>query len=350
MRSTSFKHITRHDRDKIEALYNAGHAVMEIVKALGFSRTTIYRELSYGKYCHRNTDWTETIKYSADKAQRRADYYNTAKGAPLKLGNRFDWIDLVERLIIKEKMSPEVALGHIKTNNLSDFHVSIRTLYSYIDSGIFMNITNKDLLFKGNRKRKYRKVKQAKRLCRGKSIEDRSTEIEERSTFGHWEMDTVVGKRRKGEVLLVLTERKTRYEIVIKMPDKSAASTVRALNKLERDFGSAFSKVFKTITCDNGCEFADFEHIEKSCRRKGCRTLLFYCHPYSSYERGSNEKQNQMIRRIVKKGTPIENYTKMQIREVMQWINNYPRPMFGFKTSQQLFENELSKMGIKKFF
>ena len=345
-----FRHLTRRDRDKIEALYNTGHSVQEIAEILGFHRSSLYREISFGKYNHRNSDWTETVKYSADKAQRHADYCNTAKGAPLKLGNRYDWIELVEDLIVKEKMSPEVALGHINRFHLSNFRVCTRTLYNYIDIGMFLNVSNKDLTFKGKRKRKYRKTRTAKRLLKGKSIEERPAEIAERSTFGHWEMDTVVGKRKKGEVLLVLTERMTRYEIVVKMLDKSAASTVKAINKLEKDFGSAFSKVFKTITCDNGKEFADYEQIEKSCRHKDGRTLVYFCHPYSSFERGSNEKQNQMLRRFVKKGTPIENYTKTQIRQVMNWLNNYPRPMFEFFTSQEYFESELSKINCLKNF
>ena len=346
-----FRHMTRRDRDKIEALYNAGHPVKEIATSLGFHLSSLYREIAFGKYNHRNSDWTETVKYSADKAQRRADYCNTAKGAPIKLGNRYDYVKLVEGLIVNKKMSPEVALGHIERHHLSDFKICIRTLYNYIDSGIFVNVSNQDLTFKGKRKRKYRKIKTAKSLQKGKSIEERPTEIVGRSTFGHWEMDTVIGKRKKGEVLLVLTERMTRYEIIVKMPDKTAASTIYALNKLECDFGSAFSKVFKTLTCDNGKEFSDYKQIEKSCRRKFGRTLVYFCHPYSSFERGSNEKQNQMLRRFIKKGTLIENYTKKQIREVMNWLNNYPRPMFNFYTSQEFFENELSKINcIKNFY
>ena len=109
------------------------------------------------------------------------------------------------------------------------------------------------------------------------SIEDRPKEINERNTFGHWEMDTVIGKAKgSGPVLLVLTERLTRYEIIMKMKHKTAAEVIRCLNRLERKYGSRFKRVFKSITVDNGSEFMDTEGIEKSCRSKGSRTKVFY--------------------------------------------------------------------------
>lgn len=110
-------------------------------------------------------------------------------------------------------------------------------------------------------------------------------------------MDTVVGLRGKSKKsLLVLTERKTRKEIIMELKRNTAAEVVKSLNKLERKWGKMFYKVFKTITVDNGSEFADFEGMEKAARRKGSRVKLYYCHPYSSCERGSNENQNRMIR------------------------------------------------------
>ncbi|HBN38161.1 MAG TPA: IS30 family transposase, partial [Ruminococcaceae bacterium] len=157
--------------------------------------------------------------------------------------------------------------------------------------------------------------------------------------FGHWEMDCVVGKKEKGKTFLVLTERYTRYEIIRIMKDHTAASVVKALDNIERTYGAKmFSKVFQTITIDNGSEFADYIGMERSCRNKGNRTKVYYCHPYSSYERGSNENQNKMIRRHYPKGISFDKVTPAATRKLEKWINNYPRGIFNYYSSADLYE------------
>jgi len=96
--------------------------------------------------------------------------------------------------------------------------------------------------------------------------------------------------------------------------------------------------VFQSITVDNGSEFADCDSMEKSCLNDGKRTKLFYCHPYSSWERGSNENQNKLIRRWIPKGTPIENFTDEEIARIEAWINDYPRKIFKGRAAADLFE------------
>lgn len=187
----------------------------------------------------------------------------------------------------------------------------------------------------GHDPNKVRKV--AARKAAGTSIEERPAEIDSRDEVGHWEMDCVVGKRGTKKTLLVLTERKTRKEIIIPMKDQTTGSVVAALDRLERKYGSLFSKVFQTITVDNGSEFADAAGIEKSCRRNGNRTKVYYCHPYSSYERGSNECLNKMIRRWFPKGTDFRKITKAAIQAVEDWMNNYPREILGFRTADAVF-------------
>ena len=158
-------------------------------------------------------------------------------------------------------------------------------------------------------------------------------------------MDTVIGKQGTKKVLLVLTERKTREEMIRLMNDKSAASVVRTLNGIERKMGAEkFAQIFKSITVDNGGEFADYEGIENSVRRKGNRTTLFYCHPYSSYERGSNENQNRMVRRHYPKGFDFTNVTAADIRRLEDWINNYPREMFDFYSSAELYKAHIDSI------
>lgn len=127
----------------------------------------------------------------------------------------------------------------------------------------------------GVRYTKVKKNKKAARASAGKSIEKRDPEIDTREEVGHWEMDCVEGKKKTKETLLVLSERKARKEIMIKMKDQTAGSVVAALDRLERRYGTLFYKIFQTITVDNGSEFADVEGLERSCRRKGKRTTVF---------------------------------------------------------------------------
>ena len=340
-----YKTFNKSLRDKLEALYNAGISVVKIAEQLGYSFQGVYRELKQGYYMHRNHDWTETRKYSADKAQRRADLNATAKGAPIKLGKDHKFAEFVENMILSG-YSPEATLDFIKQNNLEfETKVCRATLYSSIDKGIFLRISNKDLLRKGKMKKKVKKVKTAKKLPRENSIEKRPKEVLERTTFGHWEFDSVIGKRKKGFTLLSLTERKTRFEIILKSPDKTAASTVLMLNRLERKIGAKnFKKIFKTITCDNGVEFANTLGLEYSPITGKKRTTVYYCHPYCSSERGSNENANGFIRRFVPKGTLISDYSNERIREIQDFINEYPRGIFNGENARTRFNAELKQL------
>lgn len=207
------------------------------------------------------------------------------------------------------------------------------------------NLTNKKLPVKGKRKRPYHKVKkQQARASRGESIENRPEEINSREELGHWEMDCVEGKKKTKKTLLVLTERKSRAEIVILMKDQTAKSVVKALDRLERKFGKLFYKMFKSITVDNGSEFADCEGMERAKYRKGKRTRVYYCHPYSSYERGSNENQNRMIRRKYPKGTDFTNVKQADIERLNEWINDYPRRILGYATAAEVFQMCLAEL------
>ena len=105
--------------------------------------------------------------------------------------------------------------------------------------------------------------------------------------------------------------------------------------------GKLFYKLFKSITVDNGCEFQDFEGIEAAHRRKGKRTIVFFCHPYSAFERGSNENMNRLIRRFFPKGTSFDTVKPEEVRAAERWVNNYPRKLLGWKSAAMLFEKEL---------
>lgn len=189
------------------------------------------------------------------------------------------------------------------------------------------------------KKRKKKEViKRLPRVKEAPSISERPKEILARKDFGHWEMDTVYsGKGCSAACLLVLTERKTLHELIYKMPDRTAASTIKILDRIERKLGRRnFRKIFKTITCDNGVEFLDYYSTVKH-----NRTELYYCHPYCSSERGSNENQNKLIRRWIPKGDDIGLYNKNDIAAIQEWINTLPRKKFDGQSS-----SDLSKMYI----
>ena len=216
--------------------------------------------------------------------------------------------------------------------------ICVGTFYNYITKGVFLCLMNEDLPEKPKRKRPYHTVKTVKRAPKGESIEKRPAEVDVREDVGHWEMDTVYSKKKSSKkTLLVLTERKSRLPIMELMPDRTAESVVAALDRIERRFGSRlFRKLFRTITVDNGGEFADVERLERSVLTKGKRTKVYYCHPYSSYERGSNENENKIIRRHFPKGTDGK-VTAVDVKRAEGWIANYPRKILGWKTSEMIF-------------
>lgn len=327
------------DRIKIEALYKANISKKAIAVQLGVHVSTVYRELKRGEYkrLHGKT-WLYYTTYSADIAEKDYKYKQTSKGAPLKIANDHNLAKYIETMIVEHKQSPDAVLGRIRAQGLTfDTSICTRTLYRYINMGLFMRLTNRHLLMRGERKRAYAKVRPIRCKNAGcRSIEDRPKIGRE---YGHWEMDTVLGKRAEKSCLLVLTERHTRYEIICKLKAKTQYEVKEAVDRLERYYGKRFPQVFKTITCDNGVEFLNASLLEQSCLHKGMRTIMYYCHPYSAYERGSNENQNKFIRRFIPKGKDISKYSTKQILEIQTFINNYPRKILGYKSSSELFQS-----------
>ena len=160
-----FKHLSKSDRIRIETLNNDGKTPKEIAEVVGVHISTIYRELQRGQYTHRNSDWTEETRYSSDLSEMKYRANLAAKGADLKIGNDRRLAEYIETKIADEKYSPEAVLGEIKAQGLR-FNIEIKsknTIYSYIEKGIFLRLTNKDLPVKGDKKRSYHKVQTQKR-------------------------------------------------------------------------------------------------------------------------------------------------------------------------------------------
>ena len=334
------KYLTEKERYKIEALKKAGLSNVDIAKQIGKSDRTIRREIKRGTIILRNSDWTEEKRYCADVAQRKYLENSLNKGPSLKIGNDHKLAEYIEDKIINEKYSPDAVIGRIKKEGLK-FKTSIctKTLYNYIDKGIFLKLSNKDLLVKKNGvKRVYNKIRKvALNNVKGRSIEERPKAMDSRETVGHWEMDCVVSGHGSKSVLLVLTERCSRHALIFKMTGKTQEEVGKALDKLERKYRNSFKKMFMSITMDNGCEFVNQELIEQSVITKKKRTTAYYAHPYSSWERGSNENTNKIIRRFIPKGANISNYTHKEIKRIEEWINNYPRRILDYKTASEVY-------------
>ena len=337
----AFKQLSYAERIKIEALYSAKHKPQDIAKQLHRSSSTIYRELARGRYERLDTNLIYHTAYSADIAQKDRDFKASAKGPGVKLGKDFAFVEYIEGKILHDRYSPAAALAALAYERPDiPTRVCVKTLYNYIGDGLFLHVTNKDLWRHGEHKQKYDKVVRVNtKHPLDASIDDRPAPINERREEGHWEMDTVYGKAENGEALLVLTERVQLKQIIEKIRGRTQHEVLKALDRIERRYGAAFYTMFKSITVDNGSEFLDCEGMEKSRRRKGKRTKVYYCHPYSSWERGSNENANTIIRRFIPKGAKIEDFSQKQIRYIENWMNNYPRKVLGYKTPDMLFND-----------
>lgn len=194
----SFKHLSERERYQIEILLKDKKKPKEIATIMGRNRRTIEREILRGSVSLLNSDFTYSERYCADVGQRKYEEASSNKGAGLKIGHDHKLAKHIEKKIIKEKYSPDAVIGEIQAKNLQfETFICTKTLYNYIDKGIFANISNKDLPVKCDKKKRgYQQVRIAHKNLKGTSIEERPEHIENREEYGHWEMDCVVGKKR----------------------------------------------------------------------------------------------------------------------------------------------------------
>lgn len=324
----SYTRLTWIDRTVIEKLYNSGASERVIASRLGRSPSCIHYELKRGLYDHLDGSTYLTVKrYSATIAQDDADYQATSKGGPLKLGNNYSYAREISTRV-KQGESPDSIVGSKRLHG--EWTVSTNTLYRYIDKHYIPDLSNKDLIVKSQKKHHKSHVHRAKRAPKGPSIENRPAAISERLLPGDWEQDTVIGKSSgRGEALLVLTERVTRAQIIEKLIDKTMSEVTRHLTSIVSRYPKG---TFRTITVDNGSENQDYEGMKKLVGE------IYYCHPYSSWERGSNENQNRLIRRFFPKHESMQNKTQADADKAAAFINNMPRKILGYHTSQELFD------------
>ena len=334
------KYLTERERYQIEVLLKQKTPVQEIAKLLNKARSTIYREIKNGTVELLNHDLTTYKVYLADAGQRIQDERSHNKGKDLKIGNDLELVQFIEKMVLEQKYSPVAILAYIKKNNLQfKTNLCYKTIYNYVHSGIFLNITSNSLPMPRKKLEKKREKRQSRNHIHT-SIEERPKDIYDRLTYGHWELDTVESGKGDKTCLFVFTERMTREELIYKADGKNQTCLIKILNQLERKLTApVFRETFKTITCDNGCEFLDTESMEKSIYNKVMkRTKVYYCHPYNACERGSNENANKLIRRWIPKGSHISEFTDQYIKELQDWMNNYPRKIFNYLSSKEYKE------------
>ena len=131
----------------------------------------------------------------------------------------------------------------------------------------------------------------------------------------------------------------SREFLIIRIPDKTSASVMQTFQMLQKQYSEHWNDIFKTITTDNGSEFADLANLEEV-----SKTLVYYAHPYTSCDKGTVERHNGLIRRFIPKGDCINNYSLQQIIDIETWCNSLPRKILAYHTPDEIFERELDKI------
>ena len=350
-----YRHLTKNDRIKIESLINQkdknGKRLFNntyIANYLGVHKSTISKELKNRKKekMYIRTGKTKTMPYTAQYAQENADFKRGLSKGEYKLRRNKKLAKFIEDKIKIDKWAPDAIVGYMKTHNyfeLDGFEsITTPTIYNAIRYGI-INVKLED-----TRRMKYKaeyEYHNKSDLPKSKaeySINNRPEEIDKRLYFGHFELDTVIGTSKGNhECLMTLTERKTRFEIIFKLKGKTAEEVVNKFNKMKEFMKINYDKIFKSITTDNGTEFSDFLNIIKD-----TKTKIYFCHPYCSGEKGTNEKHNSIIRYFIPKGTLIEKYSCKDINKIAEWMNNYPRKILNYKTPLEALQEEFNDKSI----
>lgn len=335
----TFIHLSPYERGEIFALLREGQSQHDIAKILGRSVSSISREIKKGTTTQRKSNLTTYTAYFPETGQAVYEKSRSHCGAKSKIAQVEDFLKLAEDKILKDKWSPDAVVGSCKRDPKWQGApmVCTKTLYNYIDQGL-LKVRNMDLPLKIRLKPKAARLHKNKRIL-GKSIDQRPQEVENREDFGHWEIDTVIGKKSKDSALLTMTERKTRDELVFKIPEKSSSEVNQALSNLKLLYGERLNKVIRSITADNGSEFSDLSSVAQD-----WNIDVYYAHPYSSWERGTNERHNGLLRRFIPKGKAINDLSSGTIERIKSWVNELPRKVLGYKTPEQCFLEELQKI------
>jgi IS30 family transposase len=328
MKETSYKRLTTEERTKIEAYLALHKSKAEIARLLNRPRCTVTREIN--KWVRKPTD-----RYRATLADWYAKDDNRIKHSESKMKSNSLLRFYVFRHLI-DKWSPEQISQRLKIDYplREDLRISYESIYKYIyyqTHGRLKKRLIKLLPYtKPNRKRTSFRKSYRGHIKDPLRIDKRPKEIHLRKSLGHWEGDLVIGKDQRSAIG-TLVERKTRYTLIVKM---NSRKSMHVINNFADELLKFPDKLLKTLTYDNGVEMA--EHKRFSNRTK---MPVYFAHPYSSWERGTNENTNGLIRRFFPKKTDFNEISDTQLKRVEYLLNNRPRKVLNWKTpSEKLAE------------
>ena len=309
----TYHQLTQAQRYQISALRSLGHSYTEIAQVIGVHKSTISREMA--RHPWTTSRWWALVAHSKARTQRRKPVYRIPPAV---------WGE-VDRLI-GEDWSPEQVSNRLQLEQ--GFRISPEWIYQHI----FADQRRGGELYKhlrhlNKRKKRGRRVERRGGLTNMQSIDLRPAIVERRERLGDWEGDTVQGKRN-GPVLLTLTERKSRFT-VLALAKRLTAPVVREeiCSRLLPFKGRLYS-----LTSDRGKEFA--EHVQIS---KALGIAYYFAHPYSAWERGTNENTNGLLRQYFPKSTSFLAITEAEIDHAMHQLNHRPRKILGFRTPFEVF-------------
>lgn len=317
----NYTHLSVFERERIVVLKGQGKSLREIAKVLEKGHSTISRELRRNRILKDEFDY---VAYTADqkaKSRRRA-------GRSVKL--KTEWIRAYVHKKLKKGWSPEQISGRIKKDTNGMQQISYEAIYQYIYTKA------KDLIGFLPRRHKRRYPKNRVRKVKGSQIpnririEERPLEANSRTQFGHWESDAIVSKASLA-ALNVLVERMSRYTKLSKLARNTARLTEQAI---VRRLGLRHRRSWRTITYDNGSENTNHERINQELKIKS-----YFCNPYHSWEKGTIENTNGLIRRFIPKRTDIERISTTDIQKVENMLNNRPRKCLKYQTPKEVFNH-----------
>lgn len=315
-----YTHLTPIERESIMNLSVQGYGVRAIARKLGRNPSTISRELARNR--------AETgHSYSAYVAGEQYRKRRMRCRPKLKLANA----ETQERLLayLDEGWSPEQIVGRIKLEGEQGIEVSVPTIYRSINRGLLPQGTKDCLRRKGRRYRRKNVILDGRgRIKNAVSIEKRPKTVEGRKRIGHWEGDTVLGNPGTGGIV-TLVERRSRYTLAKKIEDKTACVTTEAIVSL---FDDVPSRMLKTLTLDNGKEFAGHEEIAAL-----TSASIYFAHPGHPGERGTNENTNGLIREYLPKGLDFREVMDDDVQLAVTRLNNRPRKCLDFRTPREVF-------------
>ena len=332
------QHLGPEERGAIKALKRQGLGVRAIARNIGCSPATIHNELKRGTPARKSSKG-RAPGYSPKLGEAVYRANRTGCRRHLKKESCQPFLAWVSRQYREHTWSLDACCGYARRHQLfpAEEMVCTRTLYNMVWNSA-LSITPTDLPEALKRNTRTARCRENKKHY-GTSISKRPEIAALRVEEGHWEGDTVVGKRAgKESVVLSLLEKKTQTYLAFRIPGKTSQTVLNAMTALRDAYGEHFSKVFKTITVDNGSEFADFAQVEE------WGTKVFFAHPYSSWERPQNERHNGLLRTYVPKGASIEQYSDEDILTAADELNGRPRRKLGYQTPEELFDAFLDRI------